>query len=306
MGLWESVLASDDLSVVVTRHLSPPGVRALLLSCRKVSEFVERQLSLQKPLCCSPFCLRPGDLLSETNLDLPMHLISDANILSFMSAVSSGALPNLEAINLSHNQMTASGFRFLCESFSMLPDVNQLYLGSNDIGDEGMTVFASAIASGAMAQLTHLYLGENAIGDAGMTAFAEALKSPIGALGLCMFISLRSNNIGDVGMQAFSEAIRSGALPRLKTLWVNGNKIGDAGLTAFAQACRASGALGSCTFVDLGANDIGDVGMQPFCDAIRSGALPALQNVYLGANPGDDVPVEKALADRTQIHETTQ
>ena len=54
--------------------------------------------------------------------------------------------------------------------------VQELWLRDNNIGDAGLTAFAKAVESGALAQLTRLDLDYNSIGDAGLTAFAEAIK----------------------------------------------------------------------------------------------------------------------------------
>ena len=60
---------------------------------------------------------------------------------AFADAIGSGSMANLQALNLSGNQ----------------------------IGDVGMTEFSRAIASGSMGVLKYLSLHQNQIGDAGMT-----------------------------------------------------------------------------------------------------------------------------------------
>ena len=52
-----------------------------------------------------------------------------------------------------------------------------LRLFGNNIGDAGLTDFAKAVESGALAQCTYINLGVNQIGDAGLSALAGALSS---------------------------------------------------------------------------------------------------------------------------------
>jgi hypothetical protein len=65
------------------------------------------------------------------------------------------------------------------------------YLGSNQIGDEGMEAFSTAISSGALASLEVLYFYDNQIGDEGMKAFSTAISS--GALASLQELYLHKN-----------------------------------------------------------------------------------------------------------------
>ena len=121
-----------------------------------------------------------------------------------------------------------------------LPNLNELWLGANQIDDAGMTAFAGAIASGSLASLIRLDLDQNQIGNDGMSAFAGAIAS--GSLGSLQTLDLRLNQIGDAGMTEFSRAIASGSLGKLEALGLGGNQIGDAGMSALAGAI-ASGSL---------------------------------------------------------------
>ena len=59
----------------------------------------------------------------------------------------------------------------------MLPQLTELRLHMNKIGDIGCTALAESCAEGALASLKKLYLSENQIGDAGVMAMANALYS---------------------------------------------------------------------------------------------------------------------------------
>eukprot|EP00966_Prymnesium_polylepis_P041528 963996-Prymnesium_polylepis.1 len=69
-----------------------------------------------------------------------------------------------------------------------------------------MDSFSTALASGAMAQLTNL--------------------------------ELQGNQIGDEGMASFSTALASGAMANLKTLYMGAN---PGNITAVKEVCKARG-----------------------------------------------------------------
>ena len=63
--------------------------------------------------------------------------------------------------------------RFLASG--ALPQLKELYLFKNQIGDVGMQALAGAVSKGALDKLQKLYLDLNQIGDAGLSALATAL-----------------------------------------------------------------------------------------------------------------------------------
>ena len=75
-----------------------------------------------------------------------------------------------------------------------------------------------------MGNLTELWLSDNQIADEGMKAFASAIAS--GSLVNLTFLGLNQNQIGDEGIKAFSTAISSGALPSLQELVVDDGPYG--------------------------------------------------------------------------------
>ena len=99
-----------------------------------------------------------------------------------------------------------------------MPFVQYLRLDGNQIGDVGISAFAEAVRSGALAQLQELWLNSNSIGDVGMKAFADAVRK--GALDKLEKLYLHENKIGDAGMSALAVACASGTLPALKNLAV--------------------------------------------------------------------------------------
>ena len=70
----------------------------------------------------------------------------------------------------------------MCAGCSLVPLLQRLYLGNNQIGNDGMRSLADALAKGALPQLQKLFLSNNQIGDEGMAALADAIK-PVSAGG---------------------------------------------------------------------------------------------------------------------------
>jgi len=137
-------------------------------------------------------------------------------------------LDNADAKHIAHLAISGS-----------LGALKELYLGRNEIGDEGMKAFASA--SGSLRNLRNLVLNNNQIGDEGMKAFAAAS----GSLANLEALVLSFNTIGDEGMKAFAEAIDSGSLPSLQVLYVDDGQLG----TEHPQLKAACEVLGIGLFV---------------------------------------------------------
>ena len=67
--------------------------------------------------------------------------------------------------------------RYWRDASDPLASLQRLLLSHNQIGDEGMKAFSSALSSGSLASLETLGLLNNQIGDEGMKAFSSALSS---------------------------------------------------------------------------------------------------------------------------------
>ena len=72
-----------------------------------------------------------------------------------------------------------------------LQQLEDLFLHSNQMGDETATALAALLEAGAMPKLKELYLSHNRIGEAGMAALASAVRG--GALPSCTRIDLERN-----------------------------------------------------------------------------------------------------------------
>ena len=74
---------------------------------------------------------------------------------------------------------------------------------------------------------------------------------------------------------------------------------GDEDTARLAAALR-TGAFAKVKRIYLNDNQIGDEGMRELAAAVAGGALPACEEIYLDGNPGDEGPVEQALAQRRE------
>lgn len=104
-----------------------------------------------------------------------------------------------------------------------VPNLKELKLWENHIGDAGMIEFSRVIASGSLRNLEKLWLNDNEFGNSGVSALAGAIAN--GSLDKLTFLNLNNNTIGDAGVSALARAIASGSLPALKSrnLSLSGN-----------------------------------------------------------------------------------
>ena len=144
----------------------------------------------------------------------------------------------------------------------------RLYLGFNDIGNEGAKALGEALNLGRCPSGLSLGLCYNRIGNTGALALADALTSGIFPSGL--ELNLSGNKIGDKGVQAFTEALKSGKYPSGLELGLGRNNIGQEGAHALAEAIM-SGNCPSGLELDLRWNEIGNKGAQALAEAFNSG-----------------------------------
>ena len=93
--------------------------------------------------------------------------------------------------------------------------LTKLELLGNQFGHIGMSALASACENGALRQLETLSLGSKEIGDSGLSAFATVLTpgpSGKGALAPGATVSLLSNSATETGKQAMRDAAKARGL----------------------------------------------------------------------------------------------
>ena len=168
---------------------------------------------------------------------------------------------------------------------SVLPALESLSLNERAAGPDGVQRLAERLGAGALPAVTLLCLGSMHVGDAGASALAAALGR--GAMPRLKELYLYSAAIGDVGLVALAPALRR--LPALEHIGLNDNPFGDEGLAALvAPPPPPAGALPPPTGVLAKLKELGlsytqvtDAGCAALAAALDSGALPALEAVYM-------------------------
>ena len=166
-------------------------------------------------------------------------------------------LPALETLCLVEESVPAGadGGERLVEGLGVgaLPAVSFFVLANVCVGDAGASVLAAALDQGALPRLECLYLWKAAIGDAGLVALAAALRRRPALEGL----DLPGNRFGDEGLAALVAPPPADAPPpqaevlaRLEQLNLRGTQITDAGCDHLASRLR-SGALPALLRLDL-------------------------------------------------------
>ena len=177
---------------------------------------------------------------------------------------------------------------------SVLPALEKLYLTEPAAGTDGMQRLAAGLGAGALPAVSLLYLNSMHVGDAGASALAAALGR--GALPQLKELFLTSTAIGDAALVALAPALRR--LPALEILDLGGTKLlGDEGLAALVAPPPPAGAppagalspptggLKKLKWLNFDFTEITDAGCADLAAALDSGALPALERLYLQGIP---------------------
>jgi hypothetical protein len=156
-------------------------------------------------------------------------------------------LPALEELSLGESASAGPDGGQLVRGLGMgsLPAVTRFELLNVCVGDAGASALAAALDRGALPRLKHLYLINAAIGDAGLVALAPALRRRPALDELI----LSGNPFGDEGLAALvapppadAPPPQAEALAKLEWLDLDGSQITDASCTHLVSRLR-SGAL---------------------------------------------------------------
>ena len=157
-------------------------------------------------------------------------------------------------------------------------------------GPDGVQQLAEKLGAGALPALTALDLRAMHVGDAGASALAAALDR--GALPRLTRLLLTHTAIGDAGLVALAPALLR--RPRLHALVLDGNRLlGDEGAAALVApppppagaTPPPTGELSNLTQISLRDTQVTDRGFLHLAAALRSGALPALIDLFLRGTP---------------------
>jgi len=172
-------------------------------------------------------------------------------------------------------------------------------------GPEGAEQLVEGLDAGALPVVTYLLVRRGVhVGDAGASALAVALGQ--GALPRLKRIVLNRTAIGDAGLVALAPSLRR--LPALEELGLYGNLFGDEGLAALVAPPPAAGApppttggLTKLKRLNLDYTQITDAGCATLAAALDSGAMPALEKLYLVGIPASAAAKAAVYAARANL-----
>ena len=194
------------------------------------------------------------------------------------------ALREAKQVYWCHKGLTADELKLLGTLGSVLPALERLDLYEPAAGPDGVRRLAAGLGAGALPAVTVLLIAGTHVGDAGASALAAALGQ--GALPRLKSLQLDSAAIGDAGLVALAPALRR--RPALEWLGLYGNPFGNEGLAALVAPPPPAGApppttggLAQLKVLDLNYTQITDAGCATLAAALESGALPALERLFL-------------------------
>ena len=194
------------------------------------------------------------------------------------------ALREAKEIEWSDTGLSATDLATLGKLIPVLPALEELRLieWSASAGPDGGQLL-EGLGVGALPAMTIFGLANVCMGDAGASALAAALDR--GALPRLKELDLSKAAIGDAGLVALAPALRR--RPALEGLCLARNPFGDEGLAALVAPPPADApppqaeALAQLKWLNLIDTQIADDGCARLASRLRSGALPALERLYL-------------------------
>lgn len=155
--------------------------------------------------------------------------------------------------------------------------LRRVYMTRNKLTSKGCAALAGGCA--ACPNFEVFYAQKNAIGDEGLAGLARSLKPT-----RVWQIVLSENEIGDAGVKALAQAIGEGSgFASLTHLYLDQNKgISDEGAVALAAVLHR---LPLLEMLGLHKCSIGDTGIRALADAVRKGAMPRGDYLYVFDNP---------------------
>jgi hypothetical protein len=218
------------------------------------------------------------------------------------------ALREAKTVDCHRKGLTAEEMKLLGTLGSVLPALETLLLPTGSVlaaaGPDGVQQLAEGLGGGALPALAVLFFSSTHVGDAGASALAAALGK--GALLRLKYLALTLAAIGDAGLVALAPALRQ--LPALEWLSLGVNPIGDKGLAALVAPLSPAGApptttagLAKLKELNLRYTQITDAGCATLAAALDSGALPALEKLYLDGIPASGAAMSAVYAARANL-----
>lgn len=263
-------------------EITAEGVRSIGMS-PLLSSLTELDLSHNgfRPGAMEGF-FRSARLSEVTELRLAGNRLGTEGAMALASCPHLG---NLRYLDLRENQIGDSGIRAIAES-PYLGNLEVLGLESNQLTDEGITILGRAAFC---ENLRSLSLDKNAFSVYGIKAL---LREGLPEL---YRLSLAYCELGDRALQVVA---RSGKIPKLRHLNLNGNHIEEKGIVDFISQPTAPGVAS----LDLSHNPLSDVAIKALCSSETARGLCHFYMYGTRINPGA-LPTVLELAHSTALRE---
>ncbi|KAF4112895.1 hypothetical protein G5714_005440 [Onychostoma macrolepis] len=197
-------------------------------------------------------------------------------------------------INLNLNQIGPPGVNVLLDLLQAKPQIKELLLFGNQLGDLGVQALLSGLAelqdktaalrgnsepihfSPVSVVIKELDLGGNGIGSDGLRVLATFMRYH----SHLQYLGLAQTSCSD--MEAWTVLFESLKVNTTLThIILDESNLGDNGIKLFAEALRSNKTLRK---VDLDNNGFGEVGGHYLLETLRSGGKCSLENLSLGGN----------------------
>lgn len=168
--------------------------------------------------------------------------------------------PKLEEFRLTDSQLIGNALEILCCGMSGKASLQRIYLINNELNGADSAHHISRLIDGSFVQ--ELYLGENNLADDGVEVICQAILH--NSLHL-RHLDVRSNGITPYGSLSLQGLLVNSRF--LVSLNASGNELGDLGSIAVARGLQST----SCQMkkLDLSANDIGAGGAKAMSGMLR-------------------------------------
>jgi Ran GTPase-activating protein (RanGAP) involved in mRNA processing and transport len=154
--------------------------------------------------------------------------VSFADVLHLKNLMQTNSVLHLDKVRLDSIAVI-----YLCQGLAFSQSILELHLGDNGFGDHGLLVLARTMREHIF-PLKSLSITNNDIHDQGINTFVSALvASPHSQI---TEISFADNDIRDQGVAAFAFALEKGV--KIQSLNVSDNEIADVGAKRFARALK--------------------------------------------------------------------
>lgn len=182
--------------------------------------------------------------------------------------------PSLSILDIGGNQLTGPSAKILATAMVSHQALRQVYLGQNDIGDEGAIALAEVLGSGN-SKIGYMDVSYNNIGRNVGQSGAKALAVALAVNSSLKVLNLTGNAVGDEGAMVLAQTLGASDTP-LEELYLGDNAIGVEGVMEILAALKHNRTL---RILDLSKNKI----------EYREGDIETLSNILVAS------PLEKLI-----------